>query len=223
MKNTVLIAIDGPVASGKSVVGLNLARRLSYRFLDTGLMYRALTMVVLDANVNPEDHGRVVELAKKRVIEVVFGDDGDALVQVEGHDITSQLSDVEIDRTVSLVAQVPGAREILVEQQRRVAREGPIVMAGRDIGTVVLPNAPIKVFLTASSTERAQRRHLEFQRNGRDVTYNQVLRDIEERDRLDSGRRIAPLRPAPDAHITITDHIGIEEVVKGILKLMGRS
>ena len=223
MKNVAQIAIDGPVASGKSVVGLNLARRLSYRFLDTGLMYRALTLVVLDANINPEDHERVVELAKKRVIEVVFGDNGDASVQVEGHDITSQLSDAEIDRTVSLVAQVPGAREVLVEQQRRVAREGHIVVAGRDIGTVVLPNAPLKVFLTASSTERAQRRHLEFQRTGRDVTYNQVLRDIEERDRLDSGRRIAPLRPASDAHITITDRIGIEEVVEGILKLMERS
>ena len=223
MKNVSQIAIDGPVASGKSVVGLKLARRLSYRFLDTGLMYRALTLVVLDANVNPEDHERVVELAKKRVIEVVFGDNGDASVQVEGHDITSQLSDAEIDRTVSLVAQVPGAREVLVEQQRRVAREGHIVVAGRDIGTVVLPNAPLKVFLTASSTERAQRRHLEFQRTGRDVTYNQVLRDIEERDRLDSGRRIAPLRPASDAHITITDRIGIEEVVEGILKLMERS
>ena len=223
MKNVAQIAIDGPVASGKSVVGLNLARRLSYRFLDTGLMYRALTLVVLEANVNPEDHERVVELAKNRVIEVVFGDNGDASVQVEGHDITSQLSDAEIDRTVSLVAQVPGAREVLVEQQRRVAREGHIVVAGRDIGTVVLPNAPLKVFLTASSTERAQRRHLEFQRTGRDVTYNQVLRDIEERDRLDSGRSIAPLRPASDAHITITDRIGIEEVVEGILKLMERS
>lgn len=223
MNNVSLITIDGPVASGKSVVGQNLARRLSYRFLDTGLMYRALTLVVLNANVNPEDHEKVVELAKKRVIELVFGNEGDASVQVEGHDITSQLSDAEIDRTVSLVAQVPGAREILVEQQRRVAREGPIVMAGRDIGTVVLPNAPLKVFLTASSTERAQRRHLEFQRTGRDVTYKQVLRDIEERDRLDSERRIAPLRPAPDAHITITDRIGIEEVVEGILKLVGRS
>lgn len=223
MNNVSLITIDGPVASGKSVVGLNLARRLSYRFLDTGLMYRALTLVVLNANVNPEDHEKVVELAKKRVIELVFGNEGDASVQVEGHDITSQLSDAEIDRTVSLVAQVPGAREILVEQQRRVAREGSIVMAGRDIGTVVLPNAPLKVFLTASPTERAQRRHLEFQRTGRDVTYKQVLRDIEERDRLDSERRIAPLRPAPDAHITVTDRIGIEEVVEGILKLVGRS
>ena len=113
MKNAALIAIDGPVASGKSVVGLNLARRLSYRFLDTGLMYRALTMVVLDANINLENHEMVVELAKKRIIEVVFGDDGDALVQVEGRDITSQLSDVEIDRTVSLVAQVEGAGHII--------------------------------------------------------------------------------------------------------------
>ena len=96
-------------------------------------------------------------------------------------------------------------------------------MAGRDIGTVVLPDAPLKVFLTASAAERAQRRHLEFQRTGRDVAYNQVLRDIEERDRLDSERMIAPLRPAPDAHITITDRIGIEEVVEGILKLLERS
>ena len=223
MNNAALIAIDGPVASGKSVVGQYLARKLGYRFLDTGLMYRAITWVVLDAKVNPEDSERVVELAKKREIELIFGEDGDMSVQVEGQDITSQLSNVEIDRSVSLVAQVAGVRDVLVEQQRRVAQEGPIVMAGRDIGTVVLPNAPLKVFLTASSTERAQRRHAEFQRTGRDVTYHQVLRDIEERDRLDSERKIAPLRPAPDAHITNTDRIGIEEVVKGILKLLGRN
>ncbi len=223
MNNVAPIAIDGPVASGKSVVGQKLARRLGYRFLDTGLMYRALTLVVLEAKVNPEDTERVVELAKRRTIELVFAEAGDASVQVEGHDITFQLTDAEIDRTVSLVAQVPGAREVLVDQQRRVAREGQIVMAGRDIGTVVLPDAPLKVFLTASSTERAQRRHLEFQRTGRDVTYRQVLRDIEERDRLDSERKIAPLKPAPDAHVTNTDRIEIEEVVEVILKLLGRS
>ena len=220
--STTTIAVDGPVASGKTVVGRLLARRLGYRFLDTGLMYRALTWAALNAGVDPEDSAGVVRMARKQRMEMVFDRNGEASVRVGQSDVTPHLSEPEIDESVSLVARVAGVREVLVGQQRHIAREGPVVMAGRDIGTVVLPDAPLKVFLTASAAERARRRHTELRGSGRDVSYQQVLKEIEERDRLDSEREVAPLRPAPDAYITETDNLTIVQAVEWILELMGR-
>ena len=218
--DSTVIAVDGPVASGKTTVGRLLAQRLGYRFLDTGIMYRAITWAALEAGVSPKDGRRLVALALERKIEVAFQRDGQASVLVDGQDVAAHLRKESVEESVSLVSQVPGVRDILVALQRHVAEEGRMVMAGRDIGTVVLPNAPLKVFLTASVATRARRRHAELQTSGRSVPYQEVLDDLARRDKLDSERKIAPLRPAADAHRIDTDDLNIEMTVERILELV---
>ena len=220
MGSTAAIAIDGPVASGKTTVGWLLAQKLGYRFLDTGVMYRALTWAALEAGVNPKDSTGLVRLAREQVMEVVFQQDGKVSILVSDRDVTPYLRHHEVGQNVSLVARVAGVRDVLVSQQRCIAEEGPVVMAGRDIGTVVLPDAPVKVFLMASVAERARRRRAELQALGYDVPYRRVLEELEQRDRLDSERRVAPLRPAPDAHVIVTDDRSAEEIVERILELV---
>ncbi len=215
-----VIAVDGPVASGKTSVGRLLAHRLGYRFLDTGAMYRAVTWAALEAGVSPSNSQDLIKLARERPPEVARPQDGQALILVDGRDVTPHLRNQQVEQNVSLVAQVPGVREILVEIQRRVAQEGRIVMVGRAIGTVVLPDARLKVFLTASVAERARRRHAETQASGENVPFTQVLEELAHRDRLDSERKVAPLKPAPDAQIIATDNLTVEMVVERILELV---
>ncbi len=215
-----VIAVDGPVASGKTSVGRLLAHRLGYRFLDTGAMYRAVTWAALEAGVSPNNSQDLIKLARERLPEVALPQDGQALILVDGRDVTPRLRDQPVEQNVSLVAQVPGVREILVEIQRRVAQEGRMVMVGRDIGTVVLPNARLKVFLTASVAERARRRHAELQASGENMPFAQVMKELANRDRLDSERKVAPLKPAPDAQIIATDNLTVDMVVERILELV---
>ena len=221
MVTATVIAIDGPVASGKTAVGRLLGQKLGYRFLDTGIMYRALAWIALERGMNPKDSAGMVKLAHERSTKVVFQQNGDVTVLVNQTDVTPYLWYQDIEDRVSLVAQVAGVREVLVEQQRSIGQGGLVVMVGRDIGTVVLPDAQLKVFLAASIAERARRRHAEFQALGRDLSYQRVLYDLEERDRLDSERKIAPLRPASDARIVLTDDRSVEGVVDLIMKLLG--
>lgn len=220
MDSTAAIAVDGPVASGKTTVGRLLAQRLGYRFLDTGSMYRALTWAALKAGISPQDSAGLVRLAREQAMEVVFQQDGTVSILVDRRDVTPCLRHQKVEREVSLVARVAGVREVLVAQQRHIAQEGPVVMVGRDIGTVVLPDAPLKVFLVASVGERARRRRAEFEALGRDVPYQRVVDELEQRDILDSEREVAPLRPAPDAHVIGTDGRSVEEVVEQILELV---
>lgn len=222
MGSAAIIAVDGPVASGKTAVGRLLAQELGYRFLDTGVMYRAITWAALEAGVSPKDRDGLVKLAREQAVEVVLQQGREASVLVNHKDVTSYLWHQVVEQKVSLVAQIAGVREVLLSQQRCIAQQGPLVMAGRDIGTVVVPDAPLKVFLTASVAERARRRQIELQARGQDVPYQQVLKEMEERDQLDSERKIAPLRPARDAHIILTDDRGVEEVVKQIMKLVNQ-
>ena len=220
--NTDFIAVDGPVASGKTAVGRMLAHKLGYRFLDTGAMYRAIAWAALEAGVSTTDGPGLVRLVQEHMMELVFQEDGQAVVLVDQQDVSPYLWQRNVEQQVSLVAQVAGVREVMVALQRSVAQDGPVVMAGRDIGTVVLPDAHLKVFLTASDAERARRRHVELQALGQDAPYQQVLEEIEQRDGLDSRRKIAPLRPARDAHVIITDDRSVEVVVEQILKLVGQ-
>ena len=222
MDSVAIIALDGPVASGKTAVGRLVARRLGYRFLDTGIMYRAMTWAALEARVDPKDGTALTRLAKKRNIEVVFADAGRASVLIDHRDVTAHLWEQTVEQNVSLVSQVAGVRRVLVLKQRQIAGMGPVVMAGRDIGTVVLPDAPVKVYLTASVAERARRRHQELQASGVHLPYAQVLEELTQRDRLDSERKVAPLRPAPDAKVIVTDGLSVEEVTERILELVGR-
>ncbi|MCH7746106.1 MAG: (d)CMP kinase [Chloroflexi bacterium] len=210
------IAIDGPVASGKTVVGRLIAQRLGCRFLDTGIMYRAVTWVALSRGVGLEDDEALAGLATSLEMRLVPGEAGDRLL-VDGEDVTDFLREPEVDRGVSQVSAVSGVRRALVEQQRAIASEGSIVMLGRDIGTVVLPKADVKVFLTASVEVRARRRYRELQENGSDISYEQVVSDLERRDRIDRERAASPLRPADDATQIDTDNLGVEEIAKRIL------
>ncbi len=214
----IAIAIDGPVASGKTVVGRLVAKKLGFRFIDTGMMYRAATWAANKAGLDLNDERVLTELAEKMQIRLVLGPDGCERLLVDGGGVTSKLREPEIERGVSLVSKVRGVRAAMVKQQQDVAREGPIVMAGRDIGTVVLPNATIKAFLTASVEVRARRRYLELLEQGKSADYQKVLEDLVRRDKIDSERADSPLRPAADSIIMETDNRTIENLVDEIYK-----
>ncbi|HUS83083.1 MAG TPA: (d)CMP kinase [Dehalococcoidia bacterium] len=216
------IAIDGPAACGKSAVGNLVANRLGFRFLDTGMMYRAFTWLVLDRNVDPEDEEAVAKLARGVKIEVAAalpntGDSGRVIV--DGRDATAFLVRPDVEAAVSLVSRLPAVREAMVRLQREVSEGGEIVVAGRDIGTVVLPDADLKVYLDASRLERARRRYEQARLRGQEITLKSVLDEMERRDGIDSSREASPLRAADDAVVLPTDDLNPDQVVERILAL----
>lgn len=206
------IAIDGPVASGKTVVGRTVAVRLGYRFLDTGTMYRAVTWAAIRHGVDIADCRALASLASSVAMRLEAGD----RLTVDGEDVTDHLRDDAVQRAVSSVSAVPGVRTALVSQQQEVAYRGPIVMVGRDIGTAVLPDARIKVFLQASAEVRARRRHDQICEGGGSISYDRVVCDLAHRDKIDSERTVSPLRPAPDAIVIDTDDMTVEQVIERI-------
>ena len=206
------IAVDGPVASGKTVVGAAVAIRLGYRFLDTGTMYRAVTWAAIRRGVDFADCEALTSLASSLAMRL---DAGDRLT-VDGEDVTGYLRDDDVQRAVSPVSAVPGVRTALVSQQRAVADRGPIVMVGRDIGTDVLPDARIKIFLRASAEVRARRRYDQIREGGGSTSYDRVVCDLAHRDKIDSERAVSPLRPAPDAIVIETDHMTVEQVIERV-------
>lgn len=228
-----VIAIDGPAASGKSTVGFAVAALLNYLFFDTGAMYRVVTWAALDQSVDLHDAEAVGLLAETLAISILpAGDaqDGRHLtVLVDGRDVTWAIRAPEVDQNVSTVAAIPRVRAALSQHQRQIgalyahghAGMAGIVMVGRDIGTVVLPDARLKIYLDAPVTERAHRRFLELQKRGKETAFEQVLAAMQERDRIDSQRAIAPLRPAHDARIIGTAGLGVQEIVARIVALAG--
>ena len=215
------IAIDGPVASGKTAVGGLLANRLAYRFIDTGVMYRAVTWAALRDGVDIEDEARVTSLAEGIRIEVAFSDDlGRPRIIVDGGEVAGELRARDVDGWVSLVSSYSGVRKAMVARQRALADEGGIVMVGRDIGTVVLPDAGLKIFLTASQEERAGRRYREMKERGQSAEFEQVLENLLARDDMDSTRANSPLRPGDGAHMLNTTEMELDEVVDKILQLV---
>jgi cytidylate kinase len=214
------IAIDGPAASGKSTVGERLAKVLGYLFFDTGVMYRAVTWVALQRLGSVEDESAVTRLAEAVQIDVQppSREDGrQADVWADGEDVTWAIRRPEVDQWVSRVAAYPGVRQAMTQQQRRIGLRGKVVMIGRDITTVVLPEAEAKIYLDASVEERARRRYLERKARGEDVSYEEILEGLRQRDHLDSTRAVAPLRVAPDAIVIHTDGLSVEDVVQKIL------
>ena len=210
-----VIAIDGPVASGKTAVGRRLAQRLGFRYLDTGLMYRAITWLALRNATPMEDEEALGSLAHHNPI-VLRGLESDEVV-VAKYRVGPELREPQVDSHVSLVARVPAVRRALVEQQRVLAASGDIVMVGRDIGTVVLPDAELKVFLSASPQTRARRRWRDLANLGQEVPFQQVLQETKDRDDIDSHRDDSPLRPAEGAFLVDTDELSVEEAVDRIV------
>lgn len=222
MRRPRTIAIDGPVAAGKNAVGSLLAERLGYRFIDTGAMYRALTWHALQRGIKLTDEEALSNLAAVTDIELLSGggESGSGAVLVNRRDVSADIRREEVEKGVSLVAMVGGVRQQLVAKQRQMASKGDVVMVGRDIGTVVLADAELKIYLRASPEERARRRHLELVQRGQRTTYGHVLADLERRDRLDSGRALSPLQPAGDARMVDTDGLNVEQVVAEVLRII---
>jgi cytidylate kinase len=214
-----LIAIDGPVAVGKSSVGLRLAKRLGYIFFDTGMIYRAFTWKVLKSGISPEDRQKLRELATTTKFDFVPSKGGVLSVFIDGEDVSSKLLCPEIEGLVALIAKVAEVRQAMVSEQRKLAERGKVVMAGRDIGTVVLPWAELKIFLTASTEERAKRRYRELLKRGENSSLETVLADLKKRDEMDINRTISPLKPAEDAAIINTENLSLEQVVDKIRTL----
>ena len=212
------IALDGTPASGKSTVGAMLADRWNCDFLDTGMMYRAVTYLALRNSFQLDDNHALGNLASNTEFSIRQDDIGSWRLLANGDDVTDELHKSEINRYVSPISAVPAVRRALVNQQRAIAAEGPIVMAGQDIGTVVLKDAPIKIYLDASAETRAARRTRDAHGNIDGQRFDDVLRSLSRRGEIDSNRADSPLRPADDAFIIQTDALNPEEVVERIVE-----
>ncbi len=226
MKPVSVIAIDGPAASGKSTLGAELASRLGYLYLDTGAMYRAATLAVLQRSITVADEKAVTSLVSEIEIDVrpPSKDDGRQNdILIDGIDATWEIRSPEVDGNVSQVSMYSGVREILTQRQREIGMRGRVVMVGRDIGTVVLPDADLKIYLDASAEARARRRHLENEERGNSMSYEDILEGVKRRDHIDSTRELAPLRIAEDAIVVDSTKLNISQVFDRVFTLVSDS
>jgi len=217
MPGKITIAIDGPAASGKSTTARVLAQKMGYIYVDSGAMYRAATLAVIQAGINIDDEQTVTRFVEKIKITIKAHPAGQK-TYLNGKDVTHLIRSPQVNEVISVISAYPGVRACLVRMQRQLAEEGGVVMDGRDIGTVVLPDADLKVFMVASLQERARRRLKELQAQGEKMLLEEVLAEISQRDRLDSSRDTAPLKMADDARPLDTSQLSIEEQVDIIEK-----
>lgn len=214
------VAIDGPAGAGKSTLARQLAGKLGFLYVDTGAIYRTVTLAVLRAEADPGSPDQVVPLLEGLDIQMRYGADGVQRMYLAGEDVSEAIREHRISGAASQVSAIPAVRAFLLEFQRKQARENNVVMDGRDIGTVVLPGADVKIFLTAAPEARARRRALELEQRGQSVDFEKILHDIKERDRQDEDRPIAPLRRGEDAALLDTTHLNLEQSLAGLLALV---
>jgi CMP/dCMP kinase len=226
MSKPYLITIDGPAGSGKSTLGKLLAKQINYLYFDTGVMYRVVTFEALRRGTTLKDESQLEDLVEQIHIDIrpASKDDGRSFdVLLDDEDVTWEIRTQGVDANVSLVATYKGVRQKLTEQQRRIATRGRIVMVGRDIGTIVLPNADLKIYLDASVEVRAERRFRELIERGETSSYAEVLKSIRIRDRVDSTRDIAPLEAAKDAYVVDSSNLTIEQVLEKVMGYINSS
>jgi cytidylate kinase len=225
MSKKLIIAIDGPAGSGKSTSAKLVAKRLNYLYIDTGAMYRAVTLFALRNNLMGKND-EIIEMAKGLDIVLNFSD-GETKITVNGKDVSKEIRTFEVNSNVSEISAIEGVRKILVKKQQEIGKDGGIVMEGRDISTVVFPNAEVKIFLTAGIDERAMRRALEFSEKGTDIPIEKVKENLKNRDFIDSNRIASPLTKSPDAIVVDTSNTTIDEQVKIIIdevnKVLGKN
>lgn len=210
------IAIDGPAGAGKSTIARRVAADLSILYVDTGAMYRAIGAYVLDQGDDPHDASAVTAHLPKIRLSLSYSQEGGQKIFLNGEDVSAKIRLPQMSMAASAVSAIPQVREFLLEQQRSLARTQSVIMDGRDIGTVVLPAAQLKIFLTATPEERARRRWLEYQEKGVEQSYDAILTDVKQRDEQDMHRTAAPLRQAEDAILLDTTHLNFEQTVETI-------
>lgn len=212
------VAIDGPAGAGKSTIAKLVAKEKGYIYVDTGAMYRGLAIHFLDKGIQPQETEKVIEACKDAEVTIAY-EDAVQHVYLNGKDISSRLRNEEVGNMASVTSAIPEVRKKLLELQQNLAKTQNVIMDGRDIGTCVLPHADVKVYLTASVETRAKRRYQELQEKGEDCNLEEIAHDIEERDRRDMTREIAPLKQAEDAVLVDSSDMTIAEVVKTIVEL----
>ena len=214
------IAIDGPAGAGKSTLARALARELGYLDVDTGAIYRTVALRAREAGADPSDPEQVAPLLEDLDLRMDYGGDGVQRMYLSGRDVTETIRENEISALASQVAALPAVREFLLDFQRKQAREHNVVMDGRDIGTVVLPQAGVKIFLTAAPEARARRRTAELLQRGQDANFDEILREIRQRDEQDENRPVAPLRQAEDAALLDTTNLDLKGSLEALLTLV---
>ncbi len=216
----VAIAIDGPAGAGKSTIAKTAAKELNFIYVDTGALYRTVGLAATRKGVEAKPSKEVDELLKNIRVELTFNDDNQQVVLLDGEDVSELIRTPEASMMASAISAVPAVREYLLDLQRNIAKQNNVIMDGRDIGTVVLPDAKIKIFLYAEPEDRAKRRYDELIAKGMDVNYEDILKDVKQRDYNDSHRDIAPLKPAKDSIMVNTTGNTLEQSVQLLIKIM---
>lgn len=217
---SIAIAIDGPAGAGKSSLSKEVAKELSFIYVDTGALYRTIGLAASRKGLKKEDKAEIISMLNDIDVKLSFNDEGSQIVLLNGEDVSSFIRTPEASMFASAVSAIPEVRAFLLDLQRNMAKSDNVIMDGRDIGTVVLPDAKIKIFLTASPEKRAMRRHKENIEKGIDSTYEEVLKDVNQRDYQDSHREIAPLKPAEDSVLVDTSDYDFDGSKKLLLKVI---